>query len=375
MIDLEAANTFAFYRGRIALFALLRAMGIGPGDEVILQAFTCLAVPNPVLWVGATPVYVDISPAAYNMDVSQIEDRITERTRAIIVQHTFGIPAEMDRITAIARRHSLYVIEDSCHTLASCYHGRPVGSLGDATFYSFEWGKPVVIGMGGCAVVHNDTLKRSLESIYPEFQPPRTREVALIHLQYLLHSAVLTPSSFWLVRDAFRALSRLGLMVGTFRKSESLGVKTEDAHKAMSVLHRSILSTKLRSLESNTRHRRMLAAAYEKMLRDVGVPPVRVPEGSDAVLLRYPVQVSAKTRLLEEARRRRVELGDWFLTPVHPLGGGGLQAVGYRGGDCPEAERVCDRIVTLPMHDRVDFGLVEQAHYLLPPLTSHGTFG
>lgn len=371
-IQLANSSSLHFFRGRVALYALLRAMGIGRNDEVLLQAFTCMAVPNPILWTGATPVYVDIGPTTYNMDLSQVESRTTDRTKAIVVQHTFGIPADMDRVMAIARRHDLYVIEDSCHTLASGYRGRTVGTFGDAAFYSFEWGKPLVIGLGGVAVVNNDRLRKDMESVYHEFRHPKRKEVALIHLQYLLYSAFLTPTTFWLVRDLFRAFSRLGLMVGTFRDSESQGVRTEDATKKMSAFHRSILSVKLRSLAPSVRHRLRLAAEYDRILRDVGMPVVTTPEETDAVLLRYPVQVGAKRRLLEEARRRRVELGDWFLTPVHPLGGDELQAVGYRRGVCPEAEKVCDRIVTLPMHDRVDLRFTEKVHDLLVTLKSRG---
>ena len=125
------ANGVHFLRGRIAMCAILKALGIGRGDEVIIQAFTCVAVPCPVLATGAKPVFADIDPATFNLDPASVEARITPRTRAIVVQHTFGIPADMDSILRIARARGIYVIEDCCHTVASSYRGARVGSLGD----------------------------------------------------------------------------------------------------------------------------------------------------------------------------------------------------------------------------------------------------
>lgn len=107
------SNTFYFFKGRIALYAILKAMGVKAGDEVIIPGFTCVVVPNAVLYLGAKPVYVDIEAHTYNINTKRIEEKITEKTKAIIAQHTFGIPAEMDKILEIAKKHNLYVVEDS----------------------------------------------------------------------------------------------------------------------------------------------------------------------------------------------------------------------------------------------------------------------
>jgi dTDP-4-amino-4,6-dideoxygalactose transaminase len=112
-----------FQRGRIALYAILKALGIGSGDEVIIQAFTCVAVPCPVLATGARPVYADID-GTLNLDPSSVEARLTPRTKAIVVQHTFGIPANMDRLLRTANECGIYLIEDCCHTVASSYRVR-----------------------------------------------------------------------------------------------------------------------------------------------------------------------------------------------------------------------------------------------------------
>src|SRR5947207_1312573 len=119
----EPARAFDFYRGRTALYALLRALEIGPGDEVIVQGYTCLAVVLPIMGLDAVPIYVDVLPANYSMDPASMAARITSRTRAIIIQHTFGIPADLAQLLDIARDCRLPVIEDCCHVYGSMYQG------------------------------------------------------------------------------------------------------------------------------------------------------------------------------------------------------------------------------------------------------------
>ena len=110
-------RAFAFWKGRVALYAILRALGVGAGDEVLIAGFTCVVVPNAVRFAGATPVYADIAPGSYNLDPASAERTITPRTRAMIVQHTLGLPAELDELLALAEQHNLVVIEDCAHTL------------------------------------------------------------------------------------------------------------------------------------------------------------------------------------------------------------------------------------------------------------------
>ena len=138
-----------YFRGRVALYALLKALKVGKGDEVAMQAFTCVANPEAVMAIGALPIYVDVEVDGVNMDPGDLEGKITSRTRAIVIQHTFGIPADIAPLRAIAKRNNIPVIEDCCHTLASRYDGQTVGSFGIGSYYSFEWGKPLVAGIGG----------------------------------------------------------------------------------------------------------------------------------------------------------------------------------------------------------------------------------
>ena len=144
--------------GTTALHLALAALGIGEDDEVILPTFTMVATASAVHYVGATPVLVDAEPDTWNLDVGQVEAKITPRTRAILVVHVYGHPADMDAILEIARRHDLYVVEDAAEAHGAEYQGRPVGSLGDVACFSFYANKIITTGEGGMLTTNNREL-------------------------------------------------------------------------------------------------------------------------------------------------------------------------------------------------------------------------
>ncbi len=128
------SRAFAFWKGRVAMYAILKAMGISEGDEVILPGYTCVMDVNPIKYLGAAPVYVDIEPVTYNMDVALLEEKITPRTKVVIAQHTYGYPVDMDPLMEIASRHGLPVVEDCCLSLGSLYNGKLCGTFGVASY-------------------------------------------------------------------------------------------------------------------------------------------------------------------------------------------------------------------------------------------------
>jgi len=151
--------------GTAGLHLALLALGIGEGCEVIVPSFTFVAVANAVHYVGATPVFVDIDPVTLNLDPVLIELAITPRTRAILVVHTFGVPAEMDRIRQIAERHSLAVIEDACEAIGAEYDSRKAGSFGDLAVFGFYPNKQITTGEGGCVLTRDPNLAERLRSL------------------------------------------------------------------------------------------------------------------------------------------------------------------------------------------------------------------
>lgn len=164
----------AVTNGSAALEAAVVALGLGPGDEVILPTFTIISCAAAVVRAGATPVVVDCDPVTWNMDVAQVADRITPRTRALMAVHIYGLPVDMDPLLALAARHGLRVIEDAAEMHGQTYRGRPCGSFGDLSVFSFYPNKHITTGEGGMILTDDPALAercRSLRNLC--FQPGR----------------------------------------------------------------------------------------------------------------------------------------------------------------------------------------------------------
>ncbi len=372
----QISNFFYFFKGRVSLYAILKAMGIKVGDEVIVPGFTCVVVPNAIIYLGAKPVYVDIEPETYNTDFTKIEEKITEKTRAIIAQHTFGIPAEMDKILEIAKRYNLYVIEDSCHSIGSKYKGKEVGTFGDAAFFSSQWSKPITTGLGGWAVINSsewlggrsEELKERMEKIYNEFIEPKRKEVFFLKLQYLLYSKFLTPKLFWFAMNTYRMLSRKNFAIGSSDTCELDYEKPLVYEKKMSKWQINLLEKKLKEIDKIIEHRKWVTSLYEKYLPQIGFKTVKIPDNSEVVFLRYPVLVKNKEKILKEAEKHKIEIGDWFLSPVHP-NLNGWEKVNYQKRSCPVAEDICHKIINLPTHAKINEKEVKRTINFLNLLT------
>lgn len=154
----DRTHGIAVMNGSVALDLAVAALDLGRGDEVILPAFTIISCAAAVVRAGATPVLVDSDRVTWNMDVRQIEARVTNRTKAIMAVHIYGLPVDMDPVMGIAAKHGLRVIEDGAEQLGQHYRGRPVGSFGDLSTFSFYPNKHVTTGEGGMVVTNDDGL-------------------------------------------------------------------------------------------------------------------------------------------------------------------------------------------------------------------------
>src|SRR5437016_12608653 len=163
----------SFNSARVGLYGLLRALGVGEGAEVLLSVPTHIVVANAIRYTGARPVYVDCRLEDYNIDLADAERRITPRSRVLLLQHTFGIPVDMDAALLFARRHNLLVIEDCVHALAARYDGRPAGMVGHAALFSTEETKTISTVMGGMAVTNDLTLASRTRAFQASCSWPR----------------------------------------------------------------------------------------------------------------------------------------------------------------------------------------------------------
>jgi perosamine synthetase len=347
----DGGSACAFWKGRVAFHAILRALGIGPGDEVIVPGFTCVVVPNAVRFAGATPTYADVEPGGYNLDPRRADEIVTPRTRALVVQHSFGIPAQIDALRVLAAQRGLLVVEDCAHSLGGEYDGRRLGTVGDAAFFSFQWSKPLTIGLGGMAVTSNGMVADRLRRIHREtVVPPVTAQLRLL-AQHHAHARLFSPRQAWRARDVLRVVSGLGLFIGSSSEAELEGLMPTDHHWRMAPFQEALGERLLGSVPARNAHADALAARYDARLQRAGWTPPPRPPGT--TLLRYPIRVANKARLLQAARRARVELGSWFDTPLHPVALDKHNRFDYVVGQCPNAEHTARQIVNLPLHPRV----------------------
>jgi len=237
----KSLSEFVYFRGRVALYAILEVLGVKKGDEVITQAFTCIAVPEAIIAIGAKPIYVDIKSNDVNMGVNDLKNKVSSKTKAIIVQHTYGIPADMDDIIKITEEKNIPIIEDCCHTLISTYKGKMIGTFGVGSFYSFEWGKPIIIGIGGSAIVNNNLLREKLKSDYNGYKLPSRVNQLRLRLQYIMHNILYNPSRYWFGRYLYHKMASLGIAEGNYNPIQEGESKSQDYSLRMSEYHKKLL--------------------------------------------------------------------------------------------------------------------------------------
>jgi len=354
-------QAFAFWKGRVALYALLKGLGIGKDDEVILPGYTCVMDVNPIMYLGAKPVYVDIEPVTYNLNIDLLERAITPKTRIILAQHTYGYPVKMDQLMAIAQKYHIIVVEDCCLALGGKYKGKLLGTFGRAAYFSSQWNKPYTTGLGGMAVCHDATLAKKIEEICEKelISVPFKKEMILA-CQLAVYRAFIYPKTTALAQNLFRWLTHKGLVVGSSSCQELEGVKMEeDFFMAMSKTQARSGLRQLNKLQQNIEHRKQMARLYDQLLMQKGWKITQVPDTMDPVLVRYPVRICDKWKAIEDAAGAGVELGTWFEAPLHPKETC-HELYGYQWGQCPESERAADQVVNLPLHPRVSEKTVRQ---------------
>lgn len=359
-------RAFSFWKGRAALYAILQALGVEAGDEVVIAGFTCVVVPNAIRFLDARPIYADISIGSYNLDPGNAAQAISPRTRAMIVQHTLGIPAPLEELLALAKLHDVAVIEDCAHSLGSAHRGKSLGTFGDAAFFSSQWSKPYTTGLGGVSITRASDLAVRLARVQQTFAEPSFSARRRLSIQYWFYQRFFTPQFYWLAQGLLHGIGRMGLAVASSSASELRGDRPYDHEWRMASPQCLAGLRQLQGLSASIRHRQMLAARYDAGLMESGWSIARRNE--ENVLLRYPVMVQNKKELLQRARAAHVELGSWFETPLHPVPLSQHVFFGYSLGQCPNAEAAAGRIVNLPLHQRVT---VDEADRVLEFFLKH----
>jgi dTDP-4-amino-4,6-dideoxygalactose transaminase len=299
-------HAVALNSGTDALHLALRALDIGPGDEVITTPFTFVATTEAIGMVGATPVFADIDPRTFNLDPSSIERAVTPRTRAILPVHLYGLMSGMDEVLAIAARHGLAVVEDCAQAIGAHWDGRPAGSAGTIGCFSFFPSKNLgAYGDGGMLVTGD-------------------AEIAARVRRLRAHGAAVK------------------------YHHDELGVNSR-----LDEIQAAILRVKLQHLDEWIESRRAVAARYTTSLSHLSaVETPSSPAGSRHVYHQYTVRVGERDEVARALERGGIQTMIYYPVPLH------LQAVhaslGYGTGDFPQAEAAASDVLSLPMFPELE---------------------
>ena len=313
----NCAHAIGVSSGSDALLACLMADDIGPGDEVITTPYTFFATAGAVSRLGATPVFVDIDPKTYNIDVDQIEAKVTSKTRVMIPVHLYGQMADMDAVMRIAERHKLIVIEDAAQAIGAEDKGRRAGSIGHYGCFSFFPSKNLGgAGDGGMIVTNDAARAEKLRCLRAHGAKPK-----------YYHKIV----------------------GGNFR---------------LDALQAAVVSAKLPHLDDWTAARQRNAQRYDKMIKEAGIPVTTPAVVADRhIFNQYVIRVSGRNELQAHLQKKGIGTEVYYPVPLH------LQEcfayLGCKSGDFPESEAAAKQTLALPVHPELSEA---QARYVVDSL-------
>ncbi len=307
-----ATEAIGVSSGTEALHLALLACGIGPGDEVITTPFTFIATAEAIAQAGATPVFVDIDPATYNLDPARIEAALTPRTKAIIAVHLYGRPADMERLQVVAQKHGLMLIEDAAQAHGASLKSGRVGTLGDVGCFSFYPGKNLgAYGDAGMIVTNNPRIAERVR----------------------------------LLRDHGRQDKYEHICLGF--------------NGRLDTLQAAVLRVKLRYLEQWNQRRQSIAWAYRRAFQHL---PVTLPPsdeaGTESVYHLFVIRSSARQAIQHAFAAKGIATGVHYPVPLHLQPA--LQHLGYRAGTFPESERAAKEVLSLPIYGEMTDDQVQQ---------------
>lgn len=354
----DFGQAVAFNSGRSALLAILKSLNLKRGDEVLLQAYTCVAVPDAVLWADLKPVFVDIEERSLGMNPFDFKNKITKRSKVLIIQHTFGIPAKVKELLTIARKNNLVVVEDCAHALGIKYQGKLLGRFGDLAFFSFGRDKIISGVFGGMVTTKDKELVEKLRKYQQSLNLP-SLGWTLIQLIYnpLIYFITRTYYLFYLGKVVHFLCLKLNLLSKAVLNMEKKGLKPPFVPKRMPSQLAQLASYQLSRLDDFNQHRLKLTQKYANQLKGL---PLKILTPNQA-LLRFIIFSPDRDQIKNFARLRGVSLDSWYDLPVAPKDTE-LSAIGYTLGSCPVAEKLSSLSLNLPTNPNLS---MDEADYVI----------
>ncbi len=316
--------------GTDALIIALKSLGIKEGDEVITTDYTFFATAEAIRFVGATPVFCDVELDTYNIDPSQIEEKITDKTKAIICVHLFGNACKMDEINDIAKRHNLYVVEDAAQAINSQYKGRNVGNLGDVACFSFFPTKNLgCFGDGGMITTNDDDLATIIRALKVHGSGENGMKAY----------AILNDEEVEVVEQnsgdntVYNPLKYYNYLIGH--------------NSRLDEIQAAILRIKLKHLDEYTENRRSISHGYIEALKDTSLVMPTETEGGKHVFHLFILQSENREEIESKLKEKGIATGTYYKVPMHLQKA--FNDLGYKKGDFPNAEYLSERTFAIPL--------------------------
>jgi perosamine synthetase len=346
---LPVNHAFSFNSGRSCLMAILSSLNLEKNDEILLQTFTCNAAVNPILWSNLKPVFIDVNQDDFNINIQDLKNKITVKTKAVIVQHTFGLPAELDEIIEICQKNNLILIEDCAHSLASKYKGKNVGVFGQVSFFSFSRDKIISSVYGGIAVTNDEKIAEKIKEYQQNINYPSFFWIK----QQLLHPVLMN----WLILPSYRFLGKyllisfqfLNILSKAVHWREKRGLKPSYFPKKMPNSLAVLALNQFEKLEKFNQHRKKLAWFYYQELKNTKFKLVPEKKDRENIFLRFTVRHEKAHQIIKKAWQKNILIGDWYTSLIAP-NDTKLEKFGYNTGDCLIAEKLAKQTLNLPTH-------------------------
>lgn len=358
-------HAITFDSGRSALHFGLEALGVEKGDIVAVQAYTCGVVINAIRWLGAEPLYIDTSDD-FNMDPADLQRKSEGKTvKALIIQHTFGIPAQTKKLLDIAKEQNMRTIEDCAHSLGVKSDGTLTGLHAELGMLSFGSDKMISCVRGGAVITNSDEIGERLKEIQQSLPQTALRVIS----QHLLHYPIFYFGkklySLVIGKILLKVASSLGIINKIIYRPEKKGRQVDFYPTQMPNVLAVILKEQLGELDTLNAHRRDIAKMYDTKLRN---HHIRTPQtDSETVYLRYPVLVDNPQDLLSYAKRKGIILGNWYSRVVAPVDMD-MSQMHYTEGSCPNAELLSSQSVNLPTNRNIT---KKKAEYIIDTLNAY----
>jgi len=344
--------------GRSAIYLILKAAGIGTGDEVLIQAYTCNAVPNPIIWTGAKPIYADIDKNTLNFDLNDLQKHITNKTRAIIVQHTFGRPGPIDEVLKIVKEKNLLLIEDCAHCLGASHKGQKLGTFGDAAILSFARGKVISSISGGAIIVKNEKLNDKIKSVIEKLPNTPKRQIFKDLFNFITWRGILRRVYFNQI--SYRVidfLDKQDFFNPIYSRKEMEGLKPKWHPSKLNSLYASLALEEFSKLDFYNKRREEIAMEYFNNITNKNINLLPIHTG---IYLRVVAFCNDPNIFFEKSRRYKAWFGNWYNAPVFPKETN-LEKVSYKQKSCPQAEYAAAHTINLPNYPDITSKQLEYA--------------